>query len=154
VGREWLVAHRKEYFGKTALMVNCEHPATLQTYVIGSAIKRGNTYTAQQWYAGGPSRPKLQELLAALCRDTSGIQWIRLHYAYPRDLPDGLFGIRLMHGVADRAGELERLAVGGPEHHPHLRELLLLRRRVVDLGRRGGVPSRSREIDQARGGRD
>jgi ribosomal protein S12 methylthiotransferase len=37
-----------------------------------------------------PDRPKLQHLLAALCRDASGIRWIRLHYAYPRDLPDAL----------------------------------------------------------------
>lgn len=32
-GRRWLADHRAELFRKTALMINCEHPSTLQTYV-------------------------------------------------------------------------------------------------------------------------
>ncbi len=47
---------------KTALFINCEHSSTLQSYVTGREIAWTNTYTAQPWYAGGPSRPKLQEL--------------------------------------------------------------------------------------------
>jgi hypothetical protein len=69
VGREWLVAHRSEFFTTTALMINCEHPATLQTYVIANTIRRGNTATAQQWYAGGPTRPKLQDIAVKAFRD-------------------------------------------------------------------------------------
>jgi len=69
VGRKWLVDHREELFGKTALMINCEHPATLQTYVYPRYQEdRGmvwtNTTLAQQWYAGGPSRPQLQAIAA------------------------------------------------------------------------------------------
>ena len=36
-----------------------------------------------------PGRPRLHDLLRALVR-VEGIRWIRLHYAYPRDVPDAL----------------------------------------------------------------
>ncbi len=67
VGRKWLVDHRGELFNKTALMINCEHPSTLQTYVRPRyQEERGmvwsNAVLAQQWYAGGPSRPELQAI--------------------------------------------------------------------------------------------
>lgn len=62
VGREWLVANRDKFFTKTALMINCEHPSTLQSYHIGDSFRWSNFYTSQQWYAGSPSRPKLQEI--------------------------------------------------------------------------------------------
>ncbi len=35
-----------------------------------------------------PGRPKLHDLLEALCQ--VDVRWIRLHYAYPRDFPDAL----------------------------------------------------------------
>jgi Peptidase family M28 len=64
VGREWLVAHKDQLFSKTALMINCEHPSTIQTnarprYQEARGLVWSNTYMAQQWYAGGPSRPAL-----------------------------------------------------------------------------------------------
>ncbi len=36
-----------------------------------------------------PGRPRLHQLLRALAR-VDGLRWIRLHYAYPRDVPDAL----------------------------------------------------------------
>src|SRR6266511_2208168 len=36
-----------------------------------------------------PGRPRLLQLLRALAR-VDGLRWIRLHYAYPRDVPDAL----------------------------------------------------------------
>jgi ribosomal protein S12 methylthiotransferase len=36
-----------------------------------------------------PGRPRLHELVRALAK-VDGIRWIRLHYAYPRDVPDAL----------------------------------------------------------------
>jgi ribosomal protein S12 methylthiotransferase len=39
-----------------------------------------------------PGRPKLHELLKALC-DNVDVRWIRLHYAYPRDFPDALIEV-------------------------------------------------------------
>ncbi|HET9599261.1 MAG TPA: 30S ribosomal protein S12 methylthiotransferase RimO [Anaeromyxobacteraceae bacterium] len=41
------------------------------------------------WGHDLPGRPRLHELLPALCR-VDGVRWIRLHYAYPRDFPDAL----------------------------------------------------------------
>jgi hypothetical protein len=69
VGRMWMVAHRDELFPKTALVINAEHTSTVQTYFYGERIRRANTYTAQMWYAGGPSRPKLQELAIRAFRE-------------------------------------------------------------------------------------
>jgi hypothetical protein len=67
VGGRWLADNRDQLFGKTALAINCEHPSTVQTYVRpryeeGRDIVWANTYMAQQWYAGGPSRPELQAI--------------------------------------------------------------------------------------------
>ncbi len=38
-----------------------------------------------------PGRPKLHELLTALCQ--VDVRWIRLHYAYPRDFPEALIDV-------------------------------------------------------------
>ncbi len=67
VGGKWLADNRDKLFAKTALVINCEHPATIQTYVRpryeeNRDIAWSNTYTAQQWYAGGASRPELQAI--------------------------------------------------------------------------------------------
>jgi hypothetical protein len=62
VGRMWMADHRDQLFAKTALAINAEHTSTIQTYFYGEKIRRANAYTAQLWYAGGPSRPKLQDL--------------------------------------------------------------------------------------------
>jgi hypothetical protein len=66
VGGVWLnePANKAKLFAKTALSINCEHPSTIQTYVRpryinGDVLMWSNMYTAQQWYAGGPSRPEL-----------------------------------------------------------------------------------------------
>jgi hypothetical protein len=76
-GREWLVAHRDEFFTKTALMVNCEHPSNLQSYVIGNSIQHGNMPTAHQWYAGGPTRPKLQAAAVAAFKEFGLTTWMQ-----------------------------------------------------------------------------
>ncbi len=39
-----------------------------------------------------PNRPKLHTLLREICA-IDGPQWIRLHYAYPRDFPDELINV-------------------------------------------------------------
>jgi len=44
-----------------------------------------------------PGRPRLHELLRALAQ-VDGLRWIRLHYAYPRDVPDAL-----VEAIADEA---------------------------------------------------
>jgi ribosomal protein S12 methylthiotransferase len=44
------------------------------------------------WGHDLPGRPRLHELLPALCR-VDGVRWLRLHYAYPRDFPDALIDV-------------------------------------------------------------
>lgn len=63
-GGFWLMDHREELFAKTALVINCEHPSTVQTtvrprYLGKDEIVWSNAYMPQQWYVGGPSRPQL-----------------------------------------------------------------------------------------------
>lgn len=58
----WLVANREQVFGKSALLINCEHTATVQTYLLGEDIRMANMYTGMLWYAGGSKRPKLQDI--------------------------------------------------------------------------------------------
>ena len=69
LGRMWMVDHRSELFAKTALMINAEHPSTVQTTVRPRYMREAedqifwtNTYTGQQWYAGGPTRPQLEKI--------------------------------------------------------------------------------------------
>ncbi|HEX6895657.1 MAG TPA: M28 family peptidase [Bryobacteraceae bacterium] len=73
-GRRWLVENREKLFQKTALMINCEHPAIVQTYVRPRYqeerdIVWSNTFMAQQWYAGGPSRPELESMTMKAFRE-------------------------------------------------------------------------------------
>ena len=44
------------------------------------------------WGYDLPGKVRLQHLLPELCR-VGGIRWIRLHYAYPRDVPDALMEV-------------------------------------------------------------
>ncbi len=74
VGRMWMADNREELFAKTALVINAEHPSTVQTSVRPRYLRRdeiiwANTYTAQQWYAGGPSRPELNAIAVAAFRE-------------------------------------------------------------------------------------
>lgn len=66
VGRRWMWDNRATLLAKTALMINAEHPATIQTTVRptygGDGIVWSNTHMPQQWYAGGPSRRKLETI--------------------------------------------------------------------------------------------
>src|SRR5256885_13314493 len=62
VSSQDLLARRAELFAKTALLINAEHTSTLQTYLYWNAIRPANTFSAQFWYAGGPSRPALQAI--------------------------------------------------------------------------------------------
>jgi hypothetical protein len=65
---------KAKLFEKTALSINCEHPSTIQTYVrpryiAGDTLHWSNMYTAQQWYAGGASRPELTRTAVTAFRE-------------------------------------------------------------------------------------
>jgi hypothetical protein len=79
----WLLENRERVFAKTALVINCEHTSTLQTYLrAGIRVRSANTYTGLSWYAGGPSRPKLQELTVRAFKDFGVVT-----YAEPERVP-------------------------------------------------------------------
>jgi hypothetical protein len=56
----WLTDH-KEFFAKTALLINCEHTAAEQLVLSNGTIRKTNTTTAVTWYVGGS--PKLGEIV-------------------------------------------------------------------------------------------
>jgi hypothetical protein len=73
VGRRWMWDNRQTLFPKTALMINAEHPSTIQTtvrprYGAENSIVWSNTHMPQQWYAGGPSRRKLETIAVSAFR--------------------------------------------------------------------------------------
>jgi hypothetical protein len=74
VGRRWMWDNRQTLFPKTALMINAEHPSTIQTtvrprYGPENAIAWSNTHMPQQWYAGGPARRKLETIAVNAFRE-------------------------------------------------------------------------------------
>lgn len=52
---KWLTDH-KEFFAKTALLINCEHTAAEQLVLGNGTISKTNTSTAQTWYVGGSAK--------------------------------------------------------------------------------------------------
>jgi hypothetical protein len=53
----WLADHKDEVFAKTALIINCEHTATTQTYFMRGNIRKANTTNeANFWYTGGSAK--------------------------------------------------------------------------------------------------
>jgi hypothetical protein len=103
VGLKWMADNRDKLFAKTALMINAEHPSTLQTYVRPRYeeqrdIAWSNAYTAQQWYAGGALRPELQAIAVKAFREF-GVPLLREPNVRP---PLGDLGrfFRFLPGVA------------------------------------------------------
>jgi hypothetical protein len=79
----WLLDHRDEVFAKTALFINCEHTATMQTYLLGEAIRNANIHTGLLWYAGGPQRPKLQDIAVKAFREFGVVTYAEPERAAP-----------------------------------------------------------------------
>jgi hypothetical protein len=52
---KWLTDH-KEFFEKTALLINCEHTAAEQLVLGNGTISKTNTSTALTWYVGGSAK--------------------------------------------------------------------------------------------------
>ncbi len=79
----WLLDNRDKVFGKTALMINAEHTATMQMYLLGEAIRNANMYTGLLWYAGGPRRPKLQDVAVNAFREFGVVTYAEPERAAP-----------------------------------------------------------------------
>ena len=81
-GREWLVANRDKFFSKTALMINAEHPAEVLSH--GGTAGTTNTVIPLEWYAGGPSRPRLEKIATDAFREFGIPTWTQ-----PSERPPG-----------------------------------------------------------------
>jgi Peptidase family M28 len=79
----YLLENREKLFAKTALMINCEHTSTVQTYLLGEDIRHANMYTGMLWYAGGPSRPKLQDIAVKAFHDAGVVTYATPERAAP-----------------------------------------------------------------------
>lgn len=103
-----------------------------------------------------PGRPKLQELLRALCG--VNVRWIRLHYAYPRVFPDELIDViasepriaKYLDMPVQHASDKLLLAMRRGRDSKFLIELLAkLRARIPDLTLRtsliAGLPGETEE---------
>ena len=76
-GIAWLIANRAKLFAKTALLLNAEHTAQLDSHGTNSGTPPGMSDVAipQQWYAGGPSRPQLTKIAADAFREFGVPLW-------------------------------------------------------------------------------
>ena len=70
LGPQWIADHRETQLAKTALIINCEHTASVQTYLLGPVIRKANTAQAFWWYVGGSSR---LERIAVQAYDRFGV---------------------------------------------------------------------------------
>jgi hypothetical protein len=52
-GVKWINQNMRDFPGKTALMVNCEHPSQTQTYRLGGGLMTSTTTSARRWFVGG-----------------------------------------------------------------------------------------------------
>lgn len=63
VGTTWMNEHKDSLFSKTALMINSEHTSSRIYHRFQGKIVDTNMYIPAGWYAGGPTRPRLQEIV-------------------------------------------------------------------------------------------
>jgi hypothetical protein len=56
LGPQWIADHKDTQLAKTALIINCEHTASVQTYLLGPVIRKANTAEAFWWYVGGSTK--------------------------------------------------------------------------------------------------
>jgi Peptidase family M28 len=53
VGVRWVHDHMDDFFAKTAVIVNCEHPSQTLVYLLDAGIMTSNAVSARRWYVGG-----------------------------------------------------------------------------------------------------
>jgi hypothetical protein len=86
VSGKWLAENHETVFAKTALIINCEHTATTQTYMMRGVIREANsTDEANMWYVGGSQ--KLTDIAVKAYREFG-----EPTYAEPERSPAGEMG--------------------------------------------------------------
>ena len=66
-GIRWIHNNRQDLFARTALLLNCEHTAQAQTYLMGNSLVASNAVSARRWYVGGSDA--LKAIATAAFRD-------------------------------------------------------------------------------------
>ena len=82
-GREWLAANRQKFFGRTAVLLNAEHPSEVLTHG-GAAGGWTEAVIPNAWYAGGPARPQLTKIARDAFHEFGLPIW-----AEPSEIPPG-----------------------------------------------------------------
>jgi Peptidase family M28 len=52
-GIKWVHDHMDDFFARTAVIVNCEHPSQTLMYLLDGGIMTANAVSARRWYVGG-----------------------------------------------------------------------------------------------------
>ncbi|MGH9140248.1 MAG: M28 family peptidase [Vicinamibacterales bacterium] len=102
-GIGWMTAHKGELFAKTALIINDEHPSNIASYkdrdhTAGAAVRVTDSQFPEEWYAGGPTRPKLQKIVKSALREFGVPIWDQESAAPPAGDLGGFY--RWLPGVA------------------------------------------------------
>ena len=85
-GLRWIHNHERALFAKTALIINCEHTAQTQTYLVGNSLVASNAVSARRWFVGGSDR--LKDIVARSFK-TFGVAI----YSRPEARPGGELGV-------------------------------------------------------------
>jgi len=57
-GATWIRENMHDFLLKTAFIVNCEHPAATETYLVGPGLMTSDGVSAARWFASGSDRFK------------------------------------------------------------------------------------------------
>ena len=52
-GSTWVRENMHDFLSKTAFIVNCEHPAATETYLVGAGLMTSDGVAAARWFANG-----------------------------------------------------------------------------------------------------
>ena len=57
-GSTWVRENMHDFLAKTAFIVNCEHPAATETYLVGPGLMTSDGVAAARWFASGSMRSR------------------------------------------------------------------------------------------------
>jgi hypothetical protein len=83
---KWIHNNMQPMFQKTALIVNCEHPSQVQTYLIQDSLVASNAVSARRWFVGG------SDTLKKIVHDSFQEFGIAI-YSRPEVRPGGELGV-------------------------------------------------------------
>jgi hypothetical protein len=139
VGVKWVHDHMDDFFAKTAVIVNCEHPSQTLTYLLSAGIMTSNAVSARRWYVGGSDA--LKKLVTATFKEF-GVSVYTVHVA----------GAAAGRGAFAAVRQGPKLPHHRPRHLPHDAGHTAARPRLGHGGGHARVPQgyRRRQQDEPR----